>query len=248
MSEHVTSDEVLHVVALSGGKDSTAMALRLAETEPRKYLYVCTPTGNELPEMFAHWRKLGELLGAPITPVIGGTLRGVIEQEGMIPNFRARFCTRMLKIEPFAAWLMRQDRPVVSYVGLRADEPEREAGDYTNVPGVTLRFPLREWGWGLRRVLRVPRRARSRDPAAHRLRMVFLSDARRMVEPVALLSRRVRRGRGDRDRYGVHLSQSRPRFLAGTARGTAQALRTRRNPARCRLAARPVCQAEVPGV
>jgi tRNA(Ile)-lysidine synthase TilS/MesJ len=29
---------VKHVVALSGGKDSTALALRLAEVEPREYL------------------------------------------------------------------------------------------------------------------------------------------------------------------------------------------------------------------
>lgn len=42
--------EPLHVVALSGGKDSTAMALRLREVEPREYTYICTPTGNELPQ------------------------------------------------------------------------------------------------------------------------------------------------------------------------------------------------------
>lgn len=145
--------EPLHVVALSGGKDSTAMALRLREVEPREYVYVCTPTGNELPEMFAHWRMLGELLGTPLTPVVGGTLEGIIDAEQMIPNFRARFCTRMLKIMPYAGWLMQQGRPVVSYIGLRADEPEREAGDYANVPDVTMRFPMREWGWGLRDVL-----------------------------------------------------------------------------------------------
>lgn len=145
--------EPLHVVALSGGKDSTAMALRLRELEPREYVYVCTPTGNELPEMWAHWRDLSQRLGAVIHPVIGGTLEGIIEAEDMIPNFRARFCTRMLKIDPFAAWLMQQRPPVVSYVGIRADEPEREAGDYSNVPGVSMRFPLREWGWNLREVL-----------------------------------------------------------------------------------------------
>jgi 3'-phosphoadenosine 5'-phosphosulfate sulfotransferase (PAPS reductase)/FAD synthetase len=85
--------------------------------------------------------------------VVGGTLSGLIESEGMIPNHRARFCTRMLKIDPFAAWLIQQRRPVVSYVGIRVDEPEREAGDYTKIPDVTLRFPLREWSWGLRDVL-----------------------------------------------------------------------------------------------
>jgi len=154
MSEsNSTIGDTLHVVALSGGKDSTAMALRLREVEPREYVYVCTPTGNELPEMWAHWRSLSERLGSPIIPVIGGTLRGIIDREAMIPNFRARFCTRMLKIEPFAAWLMQQQSPVISYVGIRADEPAREAGDYTHVPGVAMRFPMREWGWTLRDVL-----------------------------------------------------------------------------------------------
>lgn len=141
----------LHVVALSGGKDSTAMALRLKELAPsRDYVYVCTPTGNELPEMFAHWRKLSKLLGTPITPVLGGTLDSVIEDEQIIPNWRARFCTRRLKIEPYAGWLMQQAAKysrIVSYVGIRADEPEREAGDYTNVPGVEMVFPMRMWGW-----------------------------------------------------------------------------------------------------
>lgn len=132
------------------------MALRLREAEPREYVYVCTPTGNELPEMFAHWRKLSVLLESPIVPVVGGTLEGLIREQKMIPNFRARFCTRMLKIEPYAAWMMQQSvkySRIVSYVGIRADEPEREAGDYTNVPGVEMRFPLRQWGMGLTQVL-----------------------------------------------------------------------------------------------
>ena len=51
-------EAMTHVVALSGGKDSTALALRLAEVEPREYVYLCTPTGRELPEMEAHWTRL----------------------------------------------------------------------------------------------------------------------------------------------------------------------------------------------
>jgi len=125
------------------------MALRLREVEPREYVYVCTPTGNELPAMFAHWHMLAERLGG-LLPVIGGTLDSVIEDEQMIPNWRARFCTRRLKIEPYAGWLMAQSASrIVSYVGIRADEPEREAGDYTDVPGVEMRFPMREWGWSI---------------------------------------------------------------------------------------------------
>ena len=63
-----------------------------------------------------------------------------------------RFCTRALKIEPYADWLSAQaakyDR-VYSYVGLRADEEAREGGDYSKVPGVVAVFPMRDWGWGL---------------------------------------------------------------------------------------------------
>lgn len=146
----------LHVVALSGGKDSTAMALRLVELYPQPYVFVCTPTGNELPEMYLHWRKLSEMLGTRITPVVSGTLTGLIEQQGALPNWRQRWCTRMLKIEPYAAWLLQQTQEydrVVSYVGLRADEEEREGGDYADIPGVEMSFPMREWGWNLEDVL-----------------------------------------------------------------------------------------------
>lgn len=146
-----TPGAMTHVVALSGGKDSTAMALRLAEVEPRDYVYVCTPTGNEPPAMFSHWRALGERLGAPITPIMSGSLVGLIERQQALPNWRQRWCTRMLKIEPYAAWLLEQG-DCTSYVGLRADEPARAGGDYLEIPGVVSRFPLREWGWTLAEV------------------------------------------------------------------------------------------------
>ncbi len=141
-----------HIVALSGGKDSTAMALRLAEVEPRDYVYICTPTGNEPEAMFEHWRKLGELLGTPIRPILTTTLSGLIRQQRMIPNFQARFCTRMLKIEPFAAFLHHQGE-CTAHVGLRSDEPDREGGDYLDVPGVVMDFPMRRWGWGITDVM-----------------------------------------------------------------------------------------------
>jgi hypothetical protein len=142
-----------HIVALSGGKDSTAMAIWLAENEPRDYQFICTPTGDEPDAMFAHWRKLGEILGKPIKPIMFRTgLRGLIREQMALPNWRQRWCTRILKIEPYAAYLAQQT-PCVSYVGLRADEPLREGGDYLDIPNVVMDFPLRRANMGLAEVL-----------------------------------------------------------------------------------------------
>lgn len=140
-----------HVVALSGGKDSTAMALWLAENEPREYAFVCTPTGDELPEMFAHWARLSEILGAPIVRLNAGhTLDSLIRGYNALPNWRMRWCTRQLKIDPFKAYLLTV-APAVAYVGLRADEPVEERGGavYGDIDGITQRYPLRELGWGV---------------------------------------------------------------------------------------------------
>lgn len=158
-TERVMSD----VVALSGGKDSTAMALRLAEVEQRDYVYFCTPTGDELPEMVEHWRNLECLLGRPIVRVSHRLdLAGLIGEMGALPNHRMRWCTRMLKIEPCQVFLSKLENPTI-YVGLRADEPDRKGAIYT---GAQERYPFREWGWGIdevmgylrRRGIKVPRR------------------------------------------------------------------------------------------
>lgn len=106
-----------HVVALSGGKDSTAMALRLHELNPDiPYQYVITPTGNELPPMIDHWNHLAVLLGTKLTVVSSGfSLTGLIEKQLAIPNHRARWCTRILKIEPYQKYLL-SNLPCITYV------------------------------------------------------------------------------------------------------------------------------------
>lgn len=130
------------------------MALRLAEVEPRDYIYICTPTGDEPDEMFAHWRHLGGILGKPIIPIMVGSLKSLVNHYNAIPNWRQRWCTRQLKIEPFAKWLHNQ-APAVAYVGLRADEEAREGGDYhRDIDGVEMDFPMRRWGWTLEMVLK----------------------------------------------------------------------------------------------
>jgi 3'-phosphoadenosine 5'-phosphosulfate sulfotransferase (PAPS reductase)/FAD synthetase len=143
---------VNHVVALSGGADSTAMALRLMEVEPQDYLFVCTPTGDELPATVDHWVKLKTILGRPLIPLtMGQSLDSLIDHFQALPNWRQRWCTRILKIEPFQAFVLAR-QPATVYVGLRADEEARPGAVYQLDAVIAQRWPLREWGWDRVRV------------------------------------------------------------------------------------------------
>jgi len=142
-----------HIVAISGGKDSCAMALRLQELNPDiDYEYVITPTGDELPEMQDHWESMESRLGKKFHRLGTMTLQECIKQEGMIPNFRARFCTRILKIEPFIDYMSSLDSGSIMYVGLRADEEGRLG---LVPPGAKFKvaYPMREWQWKIAHVL-----------------------------------------------------------------------------------------------
>jgi len=140
-----------HIIALSGGKDSAAMAVRLQEINPNQpYVYVCTPTGDELPEMEAHWNKLQGILGQPLIRLHHPDYKNIydlIEDFWMLPNFRARWCTRIMKIEAIEHFY-NLVKPAVVYVGLRADEQKREGNTLLD-PHVEQRFPMQEWGWGI---------------------------------------------------------------------------------------------------
>jgi 3'-phosphoadenosine 5'-phosphosulfate sulfotransferase (PAPS reductase)/FAD synthetase len=147
---------IAHIVPVSGGKDSTCLALALKEREPRPYTYVYTPTGDELPEMEAHMLNLEKLLGQPIIRITNGTLASHIEAESMLPNVFARWCTRLLKLRP-AGKFYAQVAPVVCYVGIRDDEDEREGmrpgGDSASVGSdVSQVFPFQRWGWGIEEI------------------------------------------------------------------------------------------------
>lgn len=135
------------VVAFSGGKDSTAMALRLA-AEGESGVLLFNVVGGEFADLAPHVRHVAELCGprwtlTPTMPVAG--LHEEIRRQRHIPNGFQRWCTRRLKIEPTVAYLKAHPGSVLC-VGLRADEEERQ-GLYGDV--CEYRYPLREWGWKL---------------------------------------------------------------------------------------------------
>ena len=76
-----------HIVALSGGKDSTAMAIALKEKYPEiDFDYICTPTGDELPEMIQHWENLECILRKKIIRIQNKSLYDWIETYKALPN------------------------------------------------------------------------------------------------------------------------------------------------------------------
>jgi hypothetical protein len=205
----------------------------LAEVEPRDYAYVITPTGDEHPEMIAHWRHLSEMLGAPLTiATTGKSLEGLIRQQRALPNHRQRWCTRMLKLEPYYGWLAHH-APCTSYVGLRADEESRPGMIFPEANGITMRFPMREWGWGLAEVLgylrqknvSIPERTDCRKCFWQRLGewWVYWRDDRESFYADAALEEWVSAERGetytfrspDRDSWPASLRELGARFEAG---------------------------------
>jgi 3'-phosphoadenosine 5'-phosphosulfate sulfotransferase (PAPS reductase)/FAD synthetase len=133
---------VLTAVAFSGGDDSTAMAYLMAE-RGEDFVLLFTPAGDEFPELFDHVRQTADHLGRELIQPPNETLAFWIDHHNALPNWRMRWCTRAIKIEPCIAWLLRHPGTTLC-VGLRADEEDRQGlyGDYC-----TYRYPLREEGW-----------------------------------------------------------------------------------------------------
>ena len=140
-------------LAYSGGKDSTAMALLMPDAIP-----VFTDTGWEFPEIYQQMDKFEEYTGRKIIRIVPDeTLPEYISRSKFLPGHRARFCTRIFKIEQYNKWLKTQlDKcSEIDYcIGLRADEKKRE-GNQSEIEGVNIRYPLQEQDKDISDVIRI---------------------------------------------------------------------------------------------
>lgn len=143
--------KVRHVLNVSGGKDSSALALLMAGRIPglehfkqNDMEYVFCDTQKELPETYEYLSRLEAELGAKIIKL--NAKAGFDHWHkvfgGYLPSPRNRWCTKMLKLKPFEAHVGEDN--VVSYVGLRADEDR--IGYLSKKPNIKTRYPLREAG------------------------------------------------------------------------------------------------------
>jgi 3'-phosphoadenosine 5'-phosphosulfate sulfotransferase (PAPS reductase)/FAD synthetase len=148
----MSEKKVRHILSLSGGKDSSALAVYMRDRAPEMEYAFCD-TGKELPETYEYLARLEAFLGKPIVRLNAdrGFDHWLQVYGGYLPSSRMRWCTRQLKLKPFERYA--GDDEVVSYVGIRADE-DRE-GYVSTKPNIKARFPFKEAGITHADVLRI---------------------------------------------------------------------------------------------
>lgn len=140
-----------HVLGISGGKDSAALAVYMRQHYPDLDIkYFFTDTGKELPEVHEFLGKLEGFLGKPIIRL--NPDRGfdfwLREYGNFLPSPKTRWCTRQLKLAPFKDWIkpwLNSGDKVVSYVAIRSDEDYREGYTSTH-ENLKVKLPFREDG------------------------------------------------------------------------------------------------------
>ncbi|MCW8354608.1 phosphoadenosine phosphosulfate reductase family protein [Marinomonas pontica] len=93
-----------HVLGISGGKDSAALAIYMRLHYPELDIdYFFTDTGKELPEVYDYLRKLEGFLGKKIVRLNAD--RGfdfwLAQYNNFLPSAQTRWCTKQLKLLPF---------------------------------------------------------------------------------------------------------------------------------------------------
>ena len=140
-----------HILGISGGRDSAALAVHMRQTQPDLPIeYFFTDTGKELAEVYTFLDRLEGFLGRPIARINPDRDFDfwLSEYNHFLPSPRTRWCTRQLKLRPLEHWLaadLEAGVKVRSYVAIRADEPRRDGYQSTH-SNMSVHFPLREAG------------------------------------------------------------------------------------------------------
>jgi 3'-phosphoadenosine 5'-phosphosulfate sulfotransferase (PAPS reductase)/FAD synthetase len=146
--------KVRHVLGISGGKDSAALAIYMRDNYPELDIeYYTADTGEELGETYELVKRLEGYLGKPIVRL---THSKDTENHGLgpfellykskfkyLPSSQSRWCTQYLKLRPFEDFIGTD--PVISYVGIRGDE-DRE-GYISKKSNIQSIFPFRKNIW-----------------------------------------------------------------------------------------------------
>ena len=136
-----------HILGISGGKDSAALAVYMSQKFPELDIeYFFTDTGEELPEVYSYLTKLEGYLGKQIIRLNPSrNFQHHLKIYGYwLPSAKQRWCTDKLKIKPLEKWIkpdLDNGIKITSYVAIRFDEKYRE-GHQSRHENYTVKLPF----------------------------------------------------------------------------------------------------------
>ena len=125
------SNKQRHVLGLSGGKDSAALAVHVNNNYPEIPVeYYFTDTGYELSETYDFLDKLKTRLDKPIHYIrpTNSFDYYMKKYNNFLPSQNARWCTIEMKLKSFENWIkpsLKENTEVITYIGIRYDERGR---------------------------------------------------------------------------------------------------------------------------
>lgn len=143
-----------HIVSFSGGKDSTALLLRMLEEGMQIDEIVFCNTQLEFPAMYEHIDRVERYVDRKITRIsskhsfeyymfdyIKKKGKGKGSRGRSWPDYRIRWCTGELKRDVMNRYLKRYSHPI-EYHGITIDEIQRTESNLER----NIKYPLVEWG------------------------------------------------------------------------------------------------------
>lgn len=162
-----------HIVSFSGGKNSTAMLLRMIELSMPIDEIIFADTRMEYPEIYPYIKKVGKYINRKITYVYGDywdkwfygkITRGKYKERIRGFPFLLNPCwyMREAKIKPIYEYLKKyKNEKIIHYLGYTLEE-ELRAINLIRKPrkseNIGYKYPLIEWNWTDKECIRYLRR------------------------------------------------------------------------------------------
>lgn len=134
---------VRHILGISGGKDSAALAIYMRDKVPNIEYFFCD-TGEELAETYDFIDRLEARLGIKVQRLAAtqGFRHFLEKYNDFLPSPQSRWCTVQMKIKPLEEFI--GDDEAVSYVAIRADEDR--SGYVATKDTIKVVFPFKDAG------------------------------------------------------------------------------------------------------